>query len=55
VDDLSVDNWPSKHFSLPNPVDDRPTDLAYLIRRVAEELERRGIEPIDLLDLTVSS
>jgi hypothetical protein len=53
--DQRVDQWPSTHFSLANALDDRPTDLAHLLRRVATELDRRGIQPLQILDMTISS
>lgn len=42
------------HFSLANPVDDRPDDLPHLLRRIADAIEQRGIGPMDILDLTIS-
>lgn len=49
-----ADSWNARHFSLANPVDDRPTDLPYLLRRVADEIERHAIGAMELLDLTIS-
>lgn len=46
--------YASRHFSLANPRDDRPTDLPQLLRRLADEIERCNIEPMDLLDVTIS-
>ena len=48
------DSWTAWHFSLSNAVDDRPTDLPHLLRRVADEIERQRIDPMDVLDVTVS-
>lgn len=47
-------SFPSRHFALRNPVDDGPEDLPKLLRRVADEVDLRGISPDDILDLTVS-
>ena len=49
------DTWACSHFSLANPVDDRPDDLPQLLRRVADAIEERGIAPMDILDLTISN
>ena len=46
--------WTSRRFSLSNPRDDGSTDLPRLLRRVADEIDSRGIDPMDILDLTVS-
>jgi hypothetical protein len=48
------DWWTARHFSLANAVDDRPTDLPHLLRRVADHIEEHEIEPMDLLDVTIS-
>ena len=45
--------WSCNHFSLANAHDDRPSDLAHLLRRLAAEIEHRQIEPLEILDLTV--
>lgn len=42
------------HFSLANARDDRPSDLAHLLRRIADEIDARAIKPMEILDLTVS-
>jgi hypothetical protein len=42
------------HFSLANAGDDRPWDLAHLLRRIADEIDAREIKPMEILDLTVS-
>jgi hypothetical protein len=47
--------WLCHHFSLANAVDDRPTDLPHLLRRVADEIDARQIKPIHVLDLTIAS
>ncbi|BEL04529.1 hypothetical protein Q0Z83_027200 [Actinoplanes sichuanensis] len=46
--------WTSRHFSLTNPRDDGNSDLPRLLRRMADEIESRNLEPMDILDLTVS-
>ncbi len=46
--------WTSCHFSLANPRDDGSTDLPKLLRRMADEIEKLDIDPMDILDLTVS-
>jgi hypothetical protein len=51
----SAEAWLSKHFSLSNAMEDRPSDLPHLLRRVADELEIRRIAAQDLLDVTISS
>ena len=43
-----------RHFSIANALDDRPSDLPHLLRRVADQIETHGIDPMDLLDLTIS-
>jgi hypothetical protein len=48
------DHWPCQHFSLANPREDGATDLPRLLRRLADELEKREIDSLDILDLTVS-
>ena len=48
-------SFASRHFSLSNPINDGPENLPMLLRRVAEELEHRGIAPGDILDVTVGS
>ena len=48
------DSWNCRHFSLANPIDDRPTDLPYLLRRVADEIERQSITAMEILDVTIS-
>jgi hypothetical protein len=51
------DNHPeysSRHFSLTNALDGRPADLPHLLRRVADEIEKYGIDPMKLLDVTIS-
>ena len=48
------DTWSCNHFSLANAVDDRPYDLPHLLRRVADAIDKRGIEPMEIQDLVVS-
>ena len=47
-----TDKWSCQHFSLANPLRRGATDLPKLLRRVATEIEKRDIGPMDLLDLT---
>ena len=49
------DSWSSLRFSLANPRNDGATDLPRLLRRLADEIERREIDAMDILDLTVSN
>lgn len=46
--------WSCLHFSLANARDDGATDLPRLLRRIADEIEGREIDPMEILDLTVS-
>ena len=46
--------YPCTHFSLANPVDDGADDLPRLLRRIAGMIEDLDLEPMDILDLTVS-
>jgi hypothetical protein len=48
------EGWPVRHFSLANPLADRPGDLPHLLRRLAEAIEAHAIVPEDLMDVTVS-
>jgi len=50
-----ADSWRSRHFSLANAVTDDVTDLPHLLRRVANEIEKQGITPMEMLDVTVHS
>lgn len=47
------DSWSCEHFTMGNPREDGATDLPRLLRRVAEEIERREIDPMDLLDVSI--
>ncbi len=49
-----MENWTVQHFSLANALDDRPTDLPHLLRRVAAAIEERAVGPDEILDLTIS-
>jgi hypothetical protein len=49
-----MDQWSSQHFSLANPIDEGSTDLPKLLRRVADEIDERGVKPMEILDLTVA-
>jgi hypothetical protein len=45
-----------QHFALANALDDRPSDLLHLLlRRLADELDRRQIRPMELLDVAIAS
>jgi hypothetical protein len=46
-----MDKWSCQHFSLANPLNRGATDLPKLLRRVATEIEKRDIGPMELLDL----
>jgi hypothetical protein len=48
------ESWSSQHFSLANPRDDGPDDLPKLLRRIADEIEGRQLDPAKVLDLTIS-
>jgi hypothetical protein len=52
-DEAMTDKWSCQHFSLANPLRRGATDLPKLLRRVATEIEKRDISPMDLLDLTI--
>jgi hypothetical protein len=47
-------SWSSRHFSLANPRDDGADDLPKLLRRLADEIEGRQLDPMKILDLTIS-
>jgi hypothetical protein len=51
---VSDDVWTSLHFSLANPRDDGATDLPRLLRRLADEIERLAIDPMDVIAVTIS-
>ncbi len=44
----------SLHFSLANARDDGATDLPRLLRRLADEIELRAIDPMDIVALAIS-
>lgn len=51
---MSDDSYPSRHFSIANARDgEHETDLPYLLRRVADEIEALGIQPMEILDVTI--
>jgi hypothetical protein len=52
--DVSGD-YTCDHFSVSNPEEDGADDLPRLLRRVADLIEETGIQPMEMLDLTVSS
>ena len=47
-------SWPCQHFSLANPRRRGSADLPKLLRSMAAELEKRRIDPMEILDLTIS-
>jgi hypothetical protein len=49
-----IPRWSCEHFSVANPRDDGADDLPRLLRRVAVAIEEYGIEPMEILDVTVS-
>jgi hypothetical protein len=50
------DSFACQHFSLANAASgEDATSLPVLLRRVADRIEERGIAPMEILDLTVSS
>jgi hypothetical protein len=51
---VAGESWTAHHFSLANALDDRPDDLPYLLRRLAEAIEERRIAPDDVLDVTIA-
>ena len=51
----STSEPPCRHVSLANPRGREETNLPLLLRRVAELIEDEGIDPLDILDVTVSS
>ena len=48
------ESWSSQHFTLANPRDDGAGDLPKLLRRIADEIEERQLDPMNILDLTIS-
>jgi hypothetical protein len=48
------ESWSSQHFSLANPRDDAADNLPKLLRRLADEIEARRLDPMKILDLTIS-
>jgi hypothetical protein len=46
--------WTSRRLSLTRPRDDGSTDLPRLLRRIADVIEKRDLDPMDILDPTVS-
>lgn len=50
-----TDEWTVQHFSLSNPSGATETDLPLLLRRLADAIEAKGIQPMEILDITVSS
>lgn len=52
---MAPEEWTCRHFSLANPRDERPSGLAQLLRRLADEIDERKIGAMDLLDVTISS
>lgn len=54
TDPVAEPSWTCQHFTLSNAADDRPVDLPHLLRRVADQIEAVGAQPMDILDLTIS-
>lgn len=50
-----TDSWTARHFSLANALDDRPTDLPHLLRRLADHIEALALDPMEIGDLVISS
>lgn len=50
---MEEESYPCRVFSLGNPREDGSTDLPRLLRRVAEEIERLHIDPMEVLDVTI--
>lgn len=48
------DHWIARHFSLSNPRDDGSSDLPCLLRRLADRIEAHDVQPMDILDVTIS-
>jgi hypothetical protein len=48
------ESWPAQHFSLSNPIDDGTDDLPRLLRRIATAIDELKVDPMDILDLTIS-
>jgi len=49
-----AEHWTARHFSLSNARDDGSTDLPRLLRRLVDHVEHLGIQPTDVLDVTIS-
>ena len=49
-----TESWTARRFSLANPQDGGAADLPKLLRRIADEIETRDLDPMNLLDLTIS-
>jgi hypothetical protein len=47
-------SWPCNHFSIANPRRKGSADLPKLLRRVATEIDKLKVDPIAILDLTIS-
>jgi hypothetical protein len=50
---MDEESYPCRVFSLGNPREDGATDLPRLLRRVADEIERLHIDPMEVLDVTI--
>jgi hypothetical protein len=46
--------WVCQHFSLANPAGRGASDLPRLLRRLARQIEQAHIDPVEILDLTIS-
>jgi hypothetical protein len=49
-----METWTCQHFSLANPRGRGAGDLPRLLRRLADQIESTQIEPMEILDLTIS-
>ena len=52
---MNHSGWPVLHFGLANAIDDKPTDLPHLLRRVAQKLEDLAVAPMAIGDLVIHS
>jgi hypothetical protein len=50
-----MDTWSCNYFSLSNAEGENESNLPLLFRRIAGEMESRGIEAADILDVAISN
>lgn len=51
---MTFSGHPSRHFSIANKRNGKhENDLPHLLRRVAKQIEALGIDPMDILDVTI--